>query len=211
MTTSSNPRLLPTGTSVIGTPNTTSGYAAITTITPVCFHCKTKYSPMWRRTADGRKFLCNACGLYLRKHGVKRPRVVVESVKPQLPLFIMQPPQPPQLLSASTLPVSFDFDFQNGGGMDSRGGYGRGGGGLEKNKSAAASVCFSFEEEEDRETVDQGRVLADQARKCYPNIWEAIGVSGFQETSRRSNSNCSQFDHADNILEDLIGVPVGPD
>ncbi|KAJ3137213.1 hypothetical protein HK100_000790 [Physocladia obscura] len=34
-----------------------------------CTHCKTTSSPMWRRTLDKKKYLCNACGLYIRKHG----------------------------------------------------------------------------------------------------------------------------------------------
>lgn len=38
---------------------------------PVCMHCTTKETSLWRRL-DG-KVVCNACGLYFKMHGVKRP------------------------------------------------------------------------------------------------------------------------------------------
>lgn len=37
-----------------------------------CTNCHTKTTPLWRRNADGQP-LCNACGLFLKLHGVVRP------------------------------------------------------------------------------------------------------------------------------------------
>lgn len=37
-----------------------------------CTNCHTKTTPLWRRNPDG-KPLCNACGLFLKLHGVVRP------------------------------------------------------------------------------------------------------------------------------------------
>lgn len=38
----------------------------------VCFNCETKTTPLWRHDADGHS-LCNACGLFQKLHGVRRP------------------------------------------------------------------------------------------------------------------------------------------
>ncbi|KAJ2744332.1 Sodium- and chloride-dependent GABA transporter 1 [Coemansia sp. BCRC 34301] len=38
----------------------------------VCSNCSTTTTPLWRRDPDG-KPLCNACGLFLKLHGIKRP------------------------------------------------------------------------------------------------------------------------------------------
>ncbi|CAI2172324.1 1616_t:CDS:2 [Funneliformis geosporum] len=38
----------------------------------VCVNCNTSNSPAWRRDNQG-KLLCNACGLYLKQHGMNRP------------------------------------------------------------------------------------------------------------------------------------------
>ncbi|GBC09394.1 hypothetical protein RclHR1_08820005 [Rhizophagus clarus] len=38
----------------------------------VCVNCNITKSPAWRRDDHG-KLLCNACGLYLKQHGKKRP------------------------------------------------------------------------------------------------------------------------------------------
>eukprot|EP01135_Chromosphaera_perkinsii_P004174 Nk52_evm81s270 gene=Nk52_evmTU81s270 len=37
----------------------------------MCYHCKTQTSPFWRR-GPSKAILCNACGLYWKKHGVFR-------------------------------------------------------------------------------------------------------------------------------------------
>ncbi|EEQ30152.1 Sodium- and chloride-dependent GABA transporter 1 [Microsporum canis] len=40
--------------------------------TTSCSNCFTQTTPLWRRNAEG-QFLCNACGLFLKLHGVVRP------------------------------------------------------------------------------------------------------------------------------------------
>ncbi|OIW27862.1 glucocorticoid receptor-like (DNA-binding domain), partial [Coniochaeta ligniaria NRRL 30616] len=37
-----------------------------------CGNCTTQVTPLWRRDAEGDP-LCNACGLFLKLHGVMRP------------------------------------------------------------------------------------------------------------------------------------------
>ncbi|ORZ10419.1 hypothetical protein BCR42DRAFT_333485, partial [Absidia repens] len=37
-----------------------------------CSNCKTMTTPLWRRNPEGQP-LCNACGLFLKLHGVVRP------------------------------------------------------------------------------------------------------------------------------------------
>lgn len=39
---------------------------------PVCTHCETTTTPLWRRNAAGLP-LCNACGLFFKLHGKDRP------------------------------------------------------------------------------------------------------------------------------------------
>ncbi|KAG5420077.1 GAT1 [Candida metapsilosis] len=39
---------------------------------PSCSNCHTKTTPLWRRNPEGQP-LCNACGLFLKLHGVTRP------------------------------------------------------------------------------------------------------------------------------------------
>ncbi|EJW03053.1 hypothetical protein EDEG_00247 [Edhazardia aedis USNM 41457] len=39
----------------------------------ICSNCSTTNTPTWRRSADNRSVLCNACGLYKRLHGRNRP------------------------------------------------------------------------------------------------------------------------------------------
>jgi len=38
----------------------------------VCTNCNTTKTPLWRRDPEGQP-LCNACGLFLKLHGVVRP------------------------------------------------------------------------------------------------------------------------------------------
>lgn len=42
----------------------------------ICSNCQTRNTPSWRRSADGKKLLCNACGLYQKLHGRARPFAV---------------------------------------------------------------------------------------------------------------------------------------
>ncbi|ORZ18322.1 hypothetical protein BCR41DRAFT_283392, partial [Lobosporangium transversale] len=37
-----------------------------------CTNCSTQNTPLWRRNPEGLP-LCNACGLFLKLHGVVRP------------------------------------------------------------------------------------------------------------------------------------------
>ncbi|OAD00761.1 GATA-type zinc finger transcription factor, partial [Mucor lusitanicus CBS 277.49] len=37
-----------------------------------CYNCSTQTTPLWRRDPSGNP-LCNACGLFLKLHGVVRP------------------------------------------------------------------------------------------------------------------------------------------
>lgn len=39
----------------------------------VCSNCVTTSTTSWRRSTDGKKLLCNACGLYQKLHGRPRP------------------------------------------------------------------------------------------------------------------------------------------
>lgn len=39
----------------------------------ICSNCQTRNTPSWRRSGDGKKLLCNACGLYQKLHGRPRP------------------------------------------------------------------------------------------------------------------------------------------
>jgi hypothetical protein len=38
-----------------------------------CFNCQTNKTPLWRRTADKKHSLCNACGLYYKQYNSHRP------------------------------------------------------------------------------------------------------------------------------------------
>ncbi|KAI9344458.1 hypothetical protein BD770DRAFT_290201, partial [Pilaira anomala] len=37
-----------------------------------CTNCATTKTPLWRRNPEGHS-LCNACGLFLKLHGIVRP------------------------------------------------------------------------------------------------------------------------------------------
>ncbi|TIB28936.1 hypothetical protein E3P84_03903 [Wallemia ichthyophaga] len=60
-------------------PNSTASHSDVNLITDIqsanamtCYNCKTTKTPLWRRDPDGNS-LCNACGLFLKLHGVVRP------------------------------------------------------------------------------------------------------------------------------------------
>ncbi|KAF9583375.1 Erythroid transcription factor, partial [Lunasporangiospora selenospora] len=38
-----------------------------------CDNCRTRSTPSWRRCPEGRRLLCNACGLYMKLHARPRP------------------------------------------------------------------------------------------------------------------------------------------
>jgi len=38
-----------------------------------CFNCRTRSTPLWRRTPDKKHSLCNACGLYMKQYKMHRP------------------------------------------------------------------------------------------------------------------------------------------
>lgn len=45
----------------------------------VCINCNTTTTPLWRRDERG-QVICNACGLYLKLHGVNRPMTMRKTV-----------------------------------------------------------------------------------------------------------------------------------
>nr|AAB03891.1 nitrogen catabolic enzyme regulatory protein [Neurospora crassa] len=56
-----------------GSTTNLQGAAGNSTDTPTtCTNCFTQTTPLWRRNPDGQP-LCNACGLFLKLHGVVRP------------------------------------------------------------------------------------------------------------------------------------------
>ncbi|ORY86908.1 hypothetical protein BCR37DRAFT_411704 [Protomyces lactucae-debilis] len=59
----------PGGTTTMQSKNTPIGADGKS---PSCTNCHTQTTPLWRRNPDGQP-LCNACGLFLKLHGVVRP------------------------------------------------------------------------------------------------------------------------------------------
>ncbi|GAA5975974.1 hypothetical protein JCM10908_005343 [Rhodotorula pacifica] len=49
---------------------------------PICSHCSSVTTPLWRRGPDD-ELLCNACGLYLKLHGKSRPKTFGKSGAPR--------------------------------------------------------------------------------------------------------------------------------
>lgn len=45
----------------------------------VCWHCRTRTTPLWRRDQRVSGLLCNACGLYLTQRGKLRPRELIDA------------------------------------------------------------------------------------------------------------------------------------
>jgi len=52
--------------------NNNNGNSSKNTIPTTCTNCHTQTTPLWRRNPEGQP-LCNACGLFLKLHGVVRP------------------------------------------------------------------------------------------------------------------------------------------
>lgn len=57
-----------------GASSSKSDHASMATADPptICSNCNTTKTPLWRRDPEGQP-LCNACGLFLKLHGVVRP------------------------------------------------------------------------------------------------------------------------------------------
>ncbi|KAH0547937.1 hypothetical protein GP486_008322 [Trichoglossum hirsutum] len=56
-----------------GSPNgTKGGEPGVNGVPTTCTNCFTQTTPLWRRNPEGHP-LCNACGLFLKLHGVVRP------------------------------------------------------------------------------------------------------------------------------------------
>ncbi|CAO3631166.1 unnamed protein product [Mucor hiemalis] len=60
------------GSSATPTPSLSSGRPTQSSGKTQCSNCHTETTPLWRRDAAGNA-LCNACGLFLKLHGVVRP------------------------------------------------------------------------------------------------------------------------------------------
>ncbi|CAG8631768.1 19745_t:CDS:1, partial [Racocetra persica] len=52
--------------------NGNSGNSSKNAMSTTCTNCHTQTTPLWRRNPEGQP-LCNACGLFLKLHGVVRP------------------------------------------------------------------------------------------------------------------------------------------
>ncbi|KAI9787874.1 MAG: hypothetical protein M1816_007360 [Peltula sp. TS41687] len=55
-----------------GQPNQSQGQGQGPGVPTACTNCFTQTTPLWRRNPEGQP-LCNACGLFLKLHGVVRP------------------------------------------------------------------------------------------------------------------------------------------
>ncbi|CAG8576912.1 6942_t:CDS:2 [Funneliformis mosseae] len=53
-------------------PNNNNGNSSKNAVPTTCTNCHTQTTPLWRRNPEGQP-LCNACGLFLKLHGVVRP------------------------------------------------------------------------------------------------------------------------------------------
>lgn len=63
---------------------------------PVCAHCGTSVSPLWRRDDSG-DTICNACGLYMKMHNCKRPaRYKRDAVRKRKRVPAVRTPYPPE-------------------------------------------------------------------------------------------------------------------
>lgn len=53
-------------------PHTPASFFSESTQT-MCAHCQVTTTPLWRRHND--LTLCNACGIYIKTHGIQRPKI----------------------------------------------------------------------------------------------------------------------------------------
>ncbi|RHZ89162.1 hypothetical protein Glove_18g50 [Diversispora epigaea] len=72
MSTPSSPSMHKDDINGINNNNTNNSSSSKNTIPTTCTNCHTQTTPLWRRNPEGQP-LCNACGLFLKLHGVVRP------------------------------------------------------------------------------------------------------------------------------------------
>ena len=73
-------------------------------VPPVCAHCQSTKSPLWRRGAN-MEVLCNACGLYWKHHNTYRPLALKAAADRKSTM--MGEGQRPSAGSTSTHPLAY--------------------------------------------------------------------------------------------------------